>query len=547
MPFPVKDWRNRPDYSTPINGPALEDLEHRLSTYTDDEVAAVSDQVESEVTAQIADAQTVIDAAAAAIDEEVASRDLIEAQTVPQNDDVALTFTDEAGARSFLEVAHDGGPSAHAVDILTDRLTEPLTDAIASEVGLVDGAAVETSGVAFVATDSTGRRSDIEVGDDGHITQRVIDLWRARIGAPTLVPEITGGSLWVNDLSTGYRTLITSTGAPSDPQITFDGTHAVVVWTSGGVLMAARADGTGDPVRAFSDPEWLAAWGDSLTEGWPYAEFDQVDGSERVESWPYQFGLLHTGGDVYNGGVSGQSADEIALRQGGLDLSCTVTANEIPASGSVSVTFAETRWWRLDRSWACVGSLAGIPGTLTRTGATTGTFARTNSGSVTPCPAGTKFIAADGVTHRAATQVIFAGRNDLGYQPGGYPSVIDRVVDATVAMMEHAEAYSRRVLLVGTITAVGETRGTANYTDVLAINTRLAELYPTRFFDLRAYLVNDALADLGLTPTGPDTAAIAADGIPPQIMYDSVHYKAITAAKVAEQIFDQFDTRGWLT
>lgn len=42
MPFTPKDWKNYPDTSTPINEAALEDMERRLSAYTDATVAAVS-------------------------------------------------------------------------------------------------------------------------------------------------------------------------------------------------------------------------------------------------------------------------------------------------------------------------------------------------------------------------------------------------------------------------------------------------------------------------------------------------------------------------
>ncbi len=42
MSFPTKDWKDFPNTSTPINAAALEDVENRLSTYTDDEVSALN-------------------------------------------------------------------------------------------------------------------------------------------------------------------------------------------------------------------------------------------------------------------------------------------------------------------------------------------------------------------------------------------------------------------------------------------------------------------------------------------------------------------------
>lgn len=40
MTFVAKDWRNFPDTATPINAVAIEDLETRVSAYTDPEIVA---------------------------------------------------------------------------------------------------------------------------------------------------------------------------------------------------------------------------------------------------------------------------------------------------------------------------------------------------------------------------------------------------------------------------------------------------------------------------------------------------------------------------
>ena len=42
MPFSVKDWRDSPDTTTPLNAAALEDMETRLSGYSDDVVTPES-------------------------------------------------------------------------------------------------------------------------------------------------------------------------------------------------------------------------------------------------------------------------------------------------------------------------------------------------------------------------------------------------------------------------------------------------------------------------------------------------------------------------
>ncbi len=45
--FPEKDWKDKPDYSTPVNAAALEDMERRLSEYAASEVASLAATVAS--------------------------------------------------------------------------------------------------------------------------------------------------------------------------------------------------------------------------------------------------------------------------------------------------------------------------------------------------------------------------------------------------------------------------------------------------------------------------------------------------------------------
>lgn len=42
MPFVPKDWKDEPDHTTPITAVALEDMETRLSGYTDSAAAALA-------------------------------------------------------------------------------------------------------------------------------------------------------------------------------------------------------------------------------------------------------------------------------------------------------------------------------------------------------------------------------------------------------------------------------------------------------------------------------------------------------------------------
>lgn len=407
-------------------------------------------------------------------------------------------FLDEDGHETDLIVDGSGNIPDH---VLLGRWTTRQSDA-----GLIPEMARGFTEIAGGFLDEDGHATELVVTDRGLVPDDVLDRWAQRMGGDQDPSE--------------------------DP---------TAGWGLGRGLMTSGPTGAAIPV--VSDASRLACWGDSLTSGWPTSDFGTTQPSDL--SWP---GVLagDWAGSVYNGGVSGQSADEIALRQGGYVL--TVDAVSIPASGAVAVTTQQVFGWRLDRAWSCPGTLAGVDGALSRSGSML-TFTRSQSGDAVDVPSGEPFVSTPGVEHAGDVHVVFAGRNDIGYvSPAG--DIVERSVAATVAMMDRTGVAHRRALLVGTTTATGETAGSTGYQTVTAINAELERLYPWAFFDLRHYLVTQAIYDLGITPTTTDLAKIAGDTLPPSIMAssgtDTVHYSVATAALVATQIKTQLAQKGWI-
>ena len=151
----------------------------------------------------------------------------------------------------------------------------------------------------------------------------------------------------------------------------------------------------------------VAFWGDSLTEA---ASVDWVTNvTEAI-----------IGIDTFNGGKSGWASSDIALRAGGLDLAVTVTGNQIPASGAVTVTaISPTSSFRQDGSGAIswVGTLCGVPGTLSHNmTAATWSFTRTTSGAAVACPAESLFLSTQFTEYRRWVNVMMSGRNN--FTPG---------------------------------------------------------------------------------------------------------------------------------
>ncbi|CAH0231635.1 hypothetical protein SRABI26_02664 [Arthrobacter sp. Bi26] len=435
--------------------------------------------------------------------------------------DAVYSITDKDGRRSWVEIGADGRPTAHSTGILAAS----VAPGVGALLPALPQPLPESSGPVYAIVDSLGRQSWIQIGPDGRPTaQTLLMLQAAGLGG-----MLNDGAVTEVKLAPSLAQRVPLASSYRDGKIQ----------TNRGLTVRDRV---GNVLPAASDGAVIACWGDSLTEGWPYADVNPA-----TQSWPAVLDSLYTNGTTYNGGKAGQSADEIALRQGGLVLMVTVSGGSIPASGAVTVTTSQLIAWRLDRSWSCAVSIAGVDGTLTRTSATDLTFIRTASGSAVAAAGKVQVISTPGETYKSNVSVVFAGRNDIGYSsPAG--SEANRVVEATAAMVDRLAAANPRCLLVGTTTTTGELSGSAGYNTVTAINAALKKLYPENFYDLRNYLVAQCIYDQGITPTADDLVKIGADTLPPSIMVagDSTHYSAGTAAKVAAKVYEQLNSKGWL-
>ena len=88
-------------------------------------------------------------------------------------------------------------------------------------------------------------------------------------------------------------------------------------------LSSCSGDGASPETTAAS--RQIATWGDSSTSG---------VGAFADLSYPAQLQSL-TGRSTFNGGVSGQTSDQIAARQGGAPALLTFPSNTLPAAGPV--------------------------------------------------------------------------------------------------------------------------------------------------------------------------------------------------------------------
>jgi hypothetical protein len=143
------------------------------------------------------------------------------------------------------------------------------------------------------------------------------------------------------------------------------------------------------------------------------------------------------------------------------------------------------------------------------------------------------------------TVINWSGRNDISAFGTGWSTTTIANLDSFVAIQQ--AAGNDRYVLFGVTNngsenpTIGGT-GTTNYNAIVAHNAACASRYGAKFFDIREWMVNDALDALGLTPTADDLADIALDMIPRQLRRDAtnVHFNNVgnraIAYKVAELI-----------
>lgn len=282
-------------------------------------------------------------------------------------------------------------------------------------------------------------------------------------------------------------------------------------------------------VTLVSDTMNLAAFGDSLT---------------ATSVWIDELIRLQPGITIYNGGRSGQSSSEIAMRQGGLVPKVTVSGGTIPSSGSVAVTVDyPTGAFKSNVQGAMVnpeyvGTIAGVPGKLVANiqgTPRTWSFTRATPGTAVPASGQRYFISTEGPLQVRKEQILWTGRN-FSY---------DRVITDTADMV----AYLRRNVIdpaftvVSVINGSSEPIGTAEYNAILSRNATLKDTYGAHYCEVRRPLIDSGLAWAGITPTAGDQADIANDTVPRSLQTGDGFHLNSTGQKFVAKLIAEHRTR----
>lgn len=126
--------------------------------------------------------------------------------------DMGLAIADKNRRSSWVQVGLDGKPTKYTLKAIGEGLNGQnapvLVENAASEALIIGGFKdfdAELNGLSISISDSKGRRSDLEMGLDGHFSDRVVQLLSARIGAAAVVPSYPENAIacWGDSLTAG--------------------------------------------------------------------------------------------------------------------------------------------------------------------------------------------------------------------------------------------------------------------------------------------------------------------------------------------------------
>ena len=282
------------------------------------------------------------------------------------------------------------------------------------------------------------------------------------------------------------------------------------------------ASGTTATATATSDQ--VAAWGDSTTSG--------IGASNSALSYPAQLQSL-AGRKTYNGGVSGQTSDQIAARQGGAPALLTFKDNALPPAGSVVLGSQSTFPVTAESPSPITGTIGGFHGTLSyQTDSGNNpllVFTRDDPGGLETIPANSPFYP-DTFGRESKINVFWMGQNNF-YDPQGVKSNIAQCI---------AFLSNRKFIVMSLLNAGNEGIGTSSYAQLAQINADLARAYPDNFLDIRGILINN------YDPTNPKDVQDHNNDVPPgSLRNDNEHLNDKGYGIVAQKIADFLAAKSW--
>ncbi len=286
----------------------------------------------------------------------------------------------------------------------------------------------------------------------------------------------------------------------------------------------------------------LVGWGDSMMKG---------AGGERsiLEVISEELG----GVEYTNYGVGGLKSNSIAVLQGGLPLKIVLENNEIKKDEVSNIIYYNIDPFNFQTKPFRSGHILGIQGKIERLfekeekKKTLGyNFSADDIDKTIQVADTTVFEFDDAVIKKNAITIIWSGRND---RKSGGKNRLYKIRDNIQAMIDHLDARSKeRLLILSVCNGIGdkEFKGSNAHTNVRGLNEVLKDSFKEYFVDVRTYMINKAIYDLGLEPTAQDLEDIKKDCIPRSLLKDNVHFNTLGYEATGKYLAEIIRKKGWI-
>jgi lysophospholipase L1-like esterase len=292
----------------------------------------------------------------------------------------------------------------------------------------------------------------------------------------------------------------------------------------GSVFYTACAQDGGDlTISTQSLNNSISCFGDSLTAGAggvPYSKFLQ-------DAFP--------GKSIKTFGLGGQTAEQIACRQGGMNIYVTVENNSFAGAKEIAVSRISTLFLSskaTSNTFQSIGTISGVRCTMIRTASgslnnlTEKYTLKPHGDSSALIAPDSIFIPDDAYSTKDDFQILWLGRNNVPR--------LETVMGVIDSCVNHISA-PQRFILPGILNGLKETRGTEIFRVIDEFNENLRQKYPDNYLSVGPPDQDEMLA-LNFYPTEEDRVTMALGAIPRNLRADNTHLNVTGYQLVANRI-----------
>jgi hypothetical protein len=280
--------------------------------------------------------------------------------------------------------------------------------------------------------------------------------------------------------------------------------------------------------------------GDSMTQG---------AGSEEGFTYPFFVSKLLPNRTINNSGIGGQTAQQIAGRQGGLPIYITLSGNAFSGTDPIFLdslvsNVSGTRIPNLflstpatNYSYSIDGEVNNIPCTISRKGIEGPPSIREiytitpKSANNSAIPPNSLFIPNDGLKQKQCISVIWLGRNNYGYAKDSSIAYVNEIIKKTVEFNS-----AKKFLVLGILPNLSDTIGSVSYKAINKTNLNSYTAYPNNYIEMTPP-DNSEMSFISYVPSSQDKIDISKGTFPSGMKADNTHLNSIGYHIIANRVY----------